>query len=58
LFSTPNSAQLGVKRLCRVIGVSVSGFYAFLARPPSPCQVADAQLAQAVIDICQQSRRT
>lgn len=48
----------GVKRLCRVLAVSRSGFYAFLNRPRSPRQVADTDFAKTITGIYQRSRCT
>lgn len=47
--------------MCRVLGVSRSGFYAWLTRsqqPPSPRQMADQHLTAAIHDSFEQSRRT
>jgi putative transposase len=48
----------GVKRLCRVVGVSRSGFYAWLGRPRSARSVSDAELAGIIVEIHDRSRRT
>jgi hypothetical protein len=48
----------GVKRLCRVLGVSRSGFYAWLGRSPSARSVSDAELAGMIVEIHDRSRRT
>jgi putative transposase len=57
-FVADHRHAYGVKRLCRVLGVSRSGFYAFLDRPPSAREVADTALAATIAEIYQSSRRT
>ena len=57
-FVADHRHAYGVKRLCRVLGVSRSGFYAFLNRAPAPRQVADAALSTRITEIYEQSRRT
>jgi len=57
-FVADHRHAYGVKRLCRVLGVSRSGFYAFLDRSPSPRQVADTALGTRIAEIYEQSRRT
>jgi len=47
-----------VKRLCRLAGVSRSGFYAWAGRPPSPRAMSDAELMVTIREIHQNSRRT
>jgi putative transposase len=47
-----------VKRLCRVLGVARSGFYAWSSRPPSARSQRDAALRAAIVEIHRQSRRT
>jgi transposase InsO family protein len=44
--------------LCRVFDVSRSGFYAWLARKPSPRQQADERLKVAIKAVHRQSRET
>ena len=48
----------GVKRLCRVIGASRSGFYAWAARPASQRSLADAALGEKVAQVYNRSRCT
>ena len=47
-----------VKRLCRLAGVSRSGFYAWRSRPPSDRSVADDELTEAIRTIHSESRGT
>ena len=51
-------ADYKVKRLCRVLEVSTSGYYAWRRRPPSPRQIADEALLVQVRQIHADSRRT
>jgi putative transposase len=44
--------------MCRVLGLSRSGYYAWLGRPLSARAVDDAQLGQAITEIWEGSRRT
>lgn len=48
----------GVVRLCRVIGASRSGFYAWRGRPPSARRRRDEQLTRLIGQIHDRSRRT
>lgn len=43
-----NQATHEVTTICRALGVSTSGFYAWSARPPSKRSVADAELLQRI----------
>jgi len=47
-----------VRRLCRVLGVAVSGYYAACARPPSACAQRQARLSARIRAIHIQSRAT
>jgi putative transposase len=47
-----------VRRLCRLVEVSRSGYYAWRRRAPSPRAVADAALSQQIGEIHTASRRT
>jgi putative transposase len=51
-------AHHGVSRLCRVLGVSRAGFYAWQGRPPSPRAVADQALTSQIRQVHQRSRGT
>lgn len=48
----------GVKRLCRVLGVSRSGYYGWRERPPSPRAVRDDELSGLISEIHTRSRTT
>ena len=53
-----NQAQLPVATLCRLIGVSPSGFYAWTKRPPSARSLADDELVARIRTIHAESRGT
>ena len=57
-FVSEFASDYGVKRLCRVLKVSRSGYYTWCRRPPSPHSVRDAELAELIGDIHRRSRRT
>jgi len=57
-FVSEHRHAYGVKRLCRVLEVSRSGFYAWDGRPPSGRAVRDAELAELIDEVHQRSRRT
>jgi putative transposase len=57
-FVSEHRHAYGVKRLCRVLEVSRSGFYAWQGRPPSPRAVRDAELGGMIVEVHQRSRRT
>ena len=51
-------AHHAVSQLCRVLGVSHAGFYAWQSRPPSARAVADQQLTEQIRTIHARSRAT
>lgn len=57
-FIAAQRANHHVKTLCRVLGVSRSGFHAWAVRPPSQRAVADAALLERVRELHVGSRRT
>lgn len=57
-FVSEFAPDYGVKRLCRVLKVSRSGYYTWCRRPPSPHSVRDVELAELIGDIHRHSRRT
>lgn len=57
-FIAAERANHQVATLCRVLGVSRSGFYAHAIRPPSARAVADAELASEIARVHAASRGT
>jgi len=57
-FVSEHRHAFGVKRLCRVLEVSRSGFYAWQGRPPSARAIRDAELGGLIVEVHQRSRRT
>jgi putative transposase len=51
-------AEHSISRLCRVLGVSRVGFYAWRRRPPSAHAVRDAELERLIAAVFKQSRQT
>jgi len=43
---------------CRVLDVSVSGYYDWLSRPPSACAIRDAWLTDLIVQVHQRARGT
>jgi putative transposase len=57
-FVSEHSPHYGVKRLCRIMGVSRSGYYEWRDRPPSSHAVRDAELTALIGEIHRRSRTT
>lgn len=57
-FVSDHRHEYDVKRLCQVVGVSRSGYYAWRDRGPSSHAARDAELAAVVIEVHRRSRRT
>ena len=57
-FIAKRKAEHSVKTLCRVLGVSRSGFHAWECRPPSDRALADAWLSERIRAIHAESRQT
>lgn len=57
-FVQREKAHYGVATMCRVLGVSTSGFYAWRSRPASPRALADAVLTEVIKEIHAESGRT
>jgi putative transposase len=55
-FIRAEKANHDVKTMCRLLGVSRSGYYAWRSRPPSARQIADAELTRAIVRIHEASR--
>ena len=53
-----NQADFNVRTLCRVLGVSPSGYYAWRERPPSARRLADAVLSEQIRVIHRESDAT
>lgn len=57
-FVSDNQADLPVKRMCELVGLPRSSFYAWRDHRPSPRESADAELLEVIRDIYLRSRRT
>jgi putative transposase len=55
-FISAEKAIHHVRTLCRVLGVSSSGYYAWCSRPPSIRSLHDAELTRAIVRIHENSR--
>ncbi len=53
-----NQADYPIATMCRLLGVSTSGYYAWVVRRPSTRDEANARLLETITGIHQQSRRT
>ena len=53
-----NQASHSVRRMCGLLGVSPSGYYAWLGRSPSARELADRVLRDRIVDIHSRSRGT
>ena len=53
-----NQASYPAQRMCELLGVSLSGYYAWLRRPPSARERADRALRDRIVDIHSRSRGT
>ena len=53
-----NQATYPVRRMCGLLGVSPSGYYAWLRRSPSDREQADRALRDRIVDIHSRSRGT
>ena len=56
MFIEQEKANHSVKRMCHVLGVSKSGYYAWRDRPPSARSLADAELLTRIKTIHEESR--
>jgi transposase InsO family protein len=57
-FIEAEKASFPISFMCRHLGVSTSGYYAWRCRPPSPRAIADAELAERITVIHAESRGT
>jgi putative transposase len=57
-FVDAEKARFPVSLLCRTVGVSKSGYYAWRDRPPSKRTHEDAALTQRIVEVHKRSRET
>jgi putative transposase len=57
-FIAAEKANHSISLMCRLLGVSRSGFHAWERRPPSDRALADAWLAERIAAVYRESRRT
>lgn len=57
-FVEAQKANHPIRRMCRVLDVSASGYHAWRSRPPSPRAVDDARLSELIAAIHARSRGT
>ena len=57
-FVHDNQADLPIKRMCELVEVPRSSFYAWVNHTPSAREIADAELLEVIVDIYRRSRRS
>jgi hypothetical protein len=57
-FIDAGKANHRIAVMCRLLGVSRSGYHAWAIRPPSARSVRDAEITSAITAIWERSRRT
>ena len=57
-FVQDHRAEFSVERMCTLVGVARSSFYAWATRTPSTREQADAVLLEVIVEIYEASRRT
>jgi putative transposase len=57
-FIAAEKANYSISLLCRLLGVSRSGFHAWERRPPSQRALADAELGERIREVHAESRQT
>ena len=57
-FIEQQQAQFPIQRMCTLLGVSQSGYYAWRKRGPSPRAQANEQLLREIKQIFAESRQT
>jgi hypothetical protein len=57
-FIAAEKANYPISQLCRMLGVSRSGFHAWERRPPSDRDLADARLVERIREIHAESCQT
>ena len=56
-FIAARKAEHSIKTMCRVLGVSRSGFHAWQQRPPSARALQDERLTERIREIHRENRR-
>ena len=56
-FIAAKKAEHSIKTMCRVLGVSRSGFHAWANRPPSAHALEDKRLTERISEIHRENRR-
>ncbi len=57
-FIDAEKAHFPVSLLCKIVGVSKSGYYAWKSRPPSKRSREDAALTERIVEVHRRSRET
>ena len=57
-FIAEHSQEFAIRLMCRVLGVSPSGYYAWQKRPVSQRQQANEQLCEQIRGVYERSRST
>lgn len=57
-FIDAEKAHFPISLLCKIVGVSKSGYYAWRARPPSKRSCEDAALTERIVEVHKRSRET
>jgi len=57
-FIDAEKAHFPVSLLCKIVGVSKSGYYAWKSRPPSKKSQEDAALTERIVEVHKRSRET
>ena len=57
-FVKANQAEYPVRRMCALLGVSTSGYYAWLGRPESARTATDRVLSELIVGYWKRSRRS
>lgn len=57
-FIRSEKANHKITMMCRLLGVSRSGYHAWMVRPPSTRAVRDAEISAAIEQVWERSRRT
>ena len=57
-FITDHRAEFPVRRMCEMLDVSPSGYYAWRKRPPSAREMANQELLREIEAVFEKSRKT